>query len=84
MKKNEEIVNSKIIEGLTFVSLKDEEDGGATIVFDIEDIFKESFIKQENLKKWDDKKFQEWVIYALEQGIEMVKNKKTKKVKKNG
>ena len=68
-----EEVNSKIMEGLTFVSMEDQEDGSALMTFDIEDSFKEHFCKLNGYKKFTKKRFEKWVIGGIEKGLELAK-----------
>ena len=57
----------------------DNEDGTGTVIFEVDDDFKEWFKKDQNLKKWSNKRFEKWVLNTLEYSI-FQEEKKLKKI----
>jgi len=70
-----EEINSKIMDGLTFISTEDLPDGGMTMTFDIEDSFKKRFCEMNGFKKFTQKRFEKWIMDAIMHGADLVKEK---------
>jgi hypothetical protein len=53
----------------------DNPDGSAKVVFDIEDGFEEEIIKMQGWEKWEQEKFEQLFITALEEYVGWKSNK---------
>lgn len=68
----EEVINSTIREGLVFHATREEDDGGLTLVFDIDDSFKKKFAAEQGMRRWSAKKFEKWINNALHEGLKLM------------
>ena len=59
------------------------EDGGATVVFELDEKTKNSLIESLNWEEWDDNKFQEFVIESLKYYQDKYSNDESYKNVKN-
>lgn len=57
------------------IDIVDNNDGTSSITFEADDKFKEWFMKRENLKRWSHKRFNKFVLEALQYSLELEKEK---------
>jgi len=60
---------------LKILEIVDNEDGSATVQFDVSDDFVVWFCEHHKIEKFDQELFQKWIIESLEPAIEKYKDK---------
>lgn len=60
---------------LKILEIVDNEDGSATVQFDVSDDFVVWFCEHHKIEKFDQELFQKWIIESLEPAIEKHKDK---------
>jgi hypothetical protein len=66
----------KIIGQIKCVEVKEQEDGSALLVFDIDEEFKQNYIKMFNLIEWSVEHFENSLAEAIENTVKLHKEQK--------
>lgn len=51
------------------IEIKEKADGGSEIIFDIDEEYKDMVKKSTGMKRWNQKKFEKFVIQALQEKL---------------